>query len=86
MYDRLEIRCPKLGHQVTFSYCKREGGDIPCSRAIICWQSFFPVERYFRELLTEEEWKKSFEKDQKPKIPTIIELIEAAKKRRKLAE
>ena len=86
MYDDLEIRCPKLGHQVTFGYCRREGGDLPCSRAIVCWQNFIPVERYFKKILTEEQWKQSFEQAAKPKIPTIIELIEAAKKRTKARE
>ncbi len=86
MYEHLEIRCPKLGHQVKFAYCEKEGGGIPCSRAIACWQSFFPVREYFKKTLTEEQWKQSFDHVPKGKIPTLIELIEAAKERKKMAD
>ena len=79
MYEQLEIRCPKLGNQVTFAYCLREGGDIPCPRTIQCWHSYFPVEDYLRKKLTPAEWERCFNQTPKEKISTLIELIEAAK-------
>lgn len=82
-YDHLEIRCPKLGHELTFSYCRREGGDLPCQRTVKCWQSFFPVEAYLREALPTEAWERFSRMAPADKMTTLIDLIEQAKKRTK---
>lgn len=80
-YDHLEIRCPKLGGQVTFAYCRREGGAIPCQRTIICWQSRFPVEVFLKSVLTEADWETWTNQKPKEKMTSLLELIEAAKER-----
>jgi len=80
MFEQLEIRCPKLGNQVAFAYCLREGGDIPCPRTIKCWHSYFPVEAYLRKKLTSDDWERCLNQKPKEKILTLVELIEAAKK------
>jgi hypothetical protein len=77
----LELRCPKLGGEVTFAYCLVEGGDLPCSRTIACWQQYFPVETHLRAKLTQEQWDRCFGKTPKDKMVSLVELIEAAKKR-----
>ena len=79
---QLEIRCPRLGGEVSLVYCLREGGDIPCSRTIVCWQPYFDVEARLRAKLTEEQWDRCFGKAPKEKIVSLVELIEAAKKRK----
>ena len=81
MSKPLEIRCPRLGGEVSLVYCLREGGDIPCSRIIVCWQTYFDVEARLREKLTEEQWDRCFAKTPKEKIVSLVELIETAKKR-----
>lgn len=81
MYDHLEIRCPKLGGQVTFSYCRMEGGSLPCQRTIICWQARFPVEALLKSVMTEEDWETWTQQRPKEKMLSIMELIEAAKER-----
>ena len=81
--DHLEIRCPKLGGEVTFAYCLVEGGDLPCSRTIACWQQYFPVETHLRAKLTQEQWDRCFGKTPKEKMVSLVELIEAAKKRQR---
>ena len=78
----LEIRCPRLGGEVSLVYCLREGGDIPCPRTILCWQPYFDVETHLRAKLTEEQWDRCFAKTPKEKIVSLVELIEAAKKRK----
>lgn len=30
-HDPKLIRCPKLGDEMTFAYCLREAGDLPCA-------------------------------------------------------
>ena len=83
-YDHLEFRCPRLGGEVKFSYCKNEGGDLPCLRIVNCWQDFLPVEGYLRDRLTPDEWERFPLQVPKDKISTLIELIEEAKARAKL--
>jgi len=84
MYDHLEIRCPRLGGEVTFAYCQKEGGDLPCPRILTCWQPHFAVDAYLKEKLTETEWDSCFNRPPKDKVTTLIEMIEAAKKRKSL--
>ena len=81
---QLEIRCPRLGGEVSLVYCLREGGDIPCGRTIVCWQPYFDVESQLRAKLTEEQWDRCFAKTPKEKIASLVELVEAAKKRQQI--
>lgn len=80
-YDHLEIRCPRLGHDLNFSYCRRESGDLPCLRTIKCWQMFFPVEAHLREILSAAQWEHFSRQSPPDKMTTLIDLIEQAKAR-----
>jgi hypothetical protein len=80
-YDHLEIRCPKLGGQVTFAYCRREGGALPCLRTIVCWQSRFSVEAFLKSILEQEAWNRWSNHQPQEKMATLLELIEAARQR-----
>jgi hypothetical protein len=73
------IRCPRLGDEITFSYCLQESGDFPCSRIVRCWWSFFDVESLLKEKLTQEKWNSFTNLQSKDKVISLIELIEAAK-------
>ncbi len=77
--DELAIRCPRLGHQISFSYCLHENGKLPCFKTLDCWHNYFQVEDYLKETLTTEEWEKTFFQSGKPKVLTLIELIQQAK-------
>ncbi len=79
-YDTLEIRCPRLGGEVTFAYCKRENNGIPCARTIRCWQIHFAVEEYLKKSLSPEDWDRCFNQPPKDKITTIFEIIDRIKK------
>lgn len=78
--DVFQIRCPKLGHQIHFSYCRRENFGLPCPRIVLCWHAYFQVEEYLRGELSPEEWRETFEKPVKPKILSLVEMIEQAQK------
>jgi hypothetical protein len=79
-YDSLEIRCPRLGGEVTFKYCRVEGGELPCMRIVACWQCCIPVAQYLREILSPEQLERFVGLKPKERIATLVELIEAAKK------
>ncbi len=77
--DALEARCPKLGHQVTFEYCRQESGRLPCSRALVCWNHRLPVEMIFKKLVGEETFEAVFGGTPKSRVESLMEAIEAAK-------
>jgi hypothetical protein len=78
-----KIRCPRLGHQITFSYCRAENRGLPCFKTLDCWFEHFLVEEYLRKELNAEEWEKVFNRPPKPKMLSLVELIEQAKKVKK---
>ena len=77
--DDYLIRCPRLGHQISFSYCRRENMGKPCFKTLDCWFQHFPVEDYLRQELTPGEWAELFNRPAKSKVASLIELIEKAK-------
>ena len=81
--DDYRIRCPRLGHQIPFSYCRKENQGLPCFKIIDCWYNHFPVEQYLKKDLTSDEWEKTFNRPPRNKIVSLLELIEQAKKSRK---
>ena len=78
-YDEKMIRCPKLGDEMTFSYCRRESGELPCARIINCWQAAFDVTDVLKQVLTPDQWARFISAKPKEKALSLIELIEKAK-------
>ena len=78
--EDFQIRCPRLGHKISFSYCAKENNGLPCHKALDCWYPYFYVYDFFKQRLNEEEWKKSFSAESKQKVLSLVELIEKAKK------
>ena len=81
-FDHLVLRCPRLGGEVTFAYCRREQGDLPCQRTLLCWQDLIPVEDHLRAFLSDDEWNSCFNVPPKDKMATILEIADAVKKRK----
>lgn len=79
--DDYIIRCPRLGHQVSFSYCRTEQGELPCFKTLDCWFEHFEVEAFFRRELTHEQMEKAFSRSGHSKMMSLLDLIEQAKRR-----
>jgi hypothetical protein len=79
-YDHLEIRCPRLGGEVTFAYCRKEASDLPCARIIYCWGAALPVETYLQESLGGTKWEIFCLQVPRDKVATLIDLAQTAKK------
>ena len=77
-----KIRCPRLGHQIHFSYCRQENQGLPCFKTLDCWHTRFNVQAFLKAELTEEQWKEAFNRGGKPKMISLLELIEQAKKQK----
>ena len=78
-YDEEVCRCRMLGHDVPFRYC-RTGNGRPCSKIFDCWYERMPVEDFIRRHYSQEEIDQILSPP-KPKIVTLVELIEKAKGR-----
>jgi hypothetical protein len=78
--DSFQIRCPRLGQQIHFSYCRKENMGLPCFKTLDCWYIHFEVIEYLQQKLSPTEWKDAFEKPQTPKMVSLAELIEKAQK------
>jgi hypothetical protein len=81
--DSFQIRCPRLGHQIYFSYCRQESMGNPCPRTLDCWYTYFDVTHYFKKELSDEEWEIAFVRPVKPKMVSLMELLDEALKNAK---
>lgn len=79
--DHQLIRCPKLGDEMTFAYCREEAGNLPCTRIIACWQAAFDVPALLRDCLTSGQWAQFTAARPQDKVISLIQMIEKAKKR-----
>lgn len=78
--DDLETRCPRLGGPVSFGYCRKVSGGLPCSRCLVCWELIFPVAQYMARALSPEEWKRVFESPTEGRLDQILKAAGQAKK------
>jgi hypothetical protein len=81
-HDHQLIRCPKLGDEMTFAYCLREAGDLPCARIVQCWFKSFDVAALLKDRLTPSEWERFTDAQPKDKLTGLIEIIEKAKRQK----
>ena len=81
-HDQLERRCPRLGGTVEFSYCRCVGDNgKPCWKVFDCWWEVFDVVAYFKARLDKASFEKIVSTRPKPKITSILEMVEQAKQR-----
>ena len=79
-HDERTLYCRMLGHHLAFAYCRTGTGPKPCARILDCWFETFDIESFLREHFTDQEIA-AFTAPPKPKVQTLLELIEQAKKR-----
>jgi hypothetical protein len=79
-HDGRERRCPILGHDVHFSYCRHPGQELPCRKVLDCWWEAFGVEAFLRSHFTGEQIA-GILAPPKPKVATLVDLIDQARKR-----
>jgi hypothetical protein len=81
--DSLEQYCRMLGHGVSFSYCRHLPEGRPCRLIVECWQGQFDITTFLEERYSGEQIE-SFLASPKPKLTSIIELIEKARQNREV--
>jgi len=68
-----------LGHAVPFSYCRQLPEGRPCRLIVDCWQGYFDVAAFLEAHYSREQIE-AILAPPKPKLATIVDLIEQAKK------
>ncbi len=78
-YDDKTIRCPRVGGEVNFRFCRFENNMLPCRFIAGCWQGQMDIEALLQEHYSEEELDRIFAPP-KPKIESLVGLIEKVRK------
>ena len=80
-HDNLSQRCRRLGSDINFEYCRlhAEQGQ-PCSNIIQCWWERFDVHSFFKEHLTSDQLLALEQPQSRPKITTLMEIIQKAQR------
>jgi hypothetical protein len=78
----LERRCPRLGGDVAFGYCKDCGeGKKPCFKVFDCWWERFDVVAYMRACLPPDIFDALSVRHPQPKVASLVDLIRQAQER-----
>jgi hypothetical protein len=80
--DHRTRRCPRLGHDLQFSYCRKPGSDIPCSRIYDCWWETFDIKAFMNEHYGAETLAKVTQ-PQQHRVTSLFEMIQQAQQRAK---
>ena len=80
--DARKRRCPMLGHDVNFSYCRAPGRGLPCGKVFDCWWETFDVESFVRAHFSEADIREVLALRQ-DKVTSLVDLIDRAKRARR---
>jgi hypothetical protein len=82
----LLLRCRRLGHEVTFGYCRQETCGKPCRLILDCWWEQFDVRSFLQAHLSNEDMaqvERASESAPPSKVLSMVEMIQQAKDRLK---
>jgi len=78
-HDEKTMRCPRVGGEVTFRFCRFENNMLPCRFIAGCWQGQMDIEAFLNEHYSEDELNRIFAPP-KPKIESLVALMEKVQK------
>ena len=80
--DQSERRCPRLGHAISFGYCRVSGDNRqPCFKVFDCWWEQFDVVSYFRQRLPVDTFNQLSLTSPPNKVASLVDLIQQARNR-----
>jgi hypothetical protein len=81
--ERLQRRCPRLGGDVNFGYCRTCGEEkSACFKVLDCWWERFDVAEYLKSRMTGEAFAALAARRPPPdKVASLVELIRRAQAR-----
>jgi hypothetical protein len=78
-------RCPMLGHDVPFAYCRAPGHALPCRKVFDCWWETFDVTAFIRSHYGEADIA-AILAPPPDKAATLVELIERARQAKEASD
>lgn len=72
--------CLRLGHPVTFGYCRAVVNGLPCNRVLDCWFEVFEVAEHLREHYSADELRRVF-RPPEGKVAQILSIVKAVRAR-----
>jgi hypothetical protein len=80
--EHLERRCPRLGGDVAFGYCKVCGeGETACFKVFDCWWERFDVVAHMQACLSPGAFAALTDNRHQPKVTSLVDLIRQAQER-----
>jgi hypothetical protein len=77
---RMHYRCPMLGGEVPFRYCRTLTEGKPCRRIEACWGDLMDVQAFLEAHYDLDELREIWDRSKKPKIDSILEILQQVKK------
>ena len=77
-HDEKTIRCPRVGGEVNFRFCRSENNMLPCRWIAGCWKMYMDINKFLEDHYSKEERDLMFTPP-KPKIQSLVHMIEKAK-------
>jgi len=77
----LHWRCPQLGGEVPFRYCRKLNEGLPCARVLSCWHTVFNVEVFLKRHYDPERLAAVWSRPQSSKLVQLADLVSQAAKR-----
>ena len=77
-HDEKTIRCPRVGGEVNFRFCRSENNMLPCRWIPGCWKMYMDINKFLEDHYSKEELDQIFTPP-KPKIQSLVHMIEKAK-------
>ena len=77
-------RCRRLGHEVTFGYCRQENHGVPCRSIFDCWWERFEVRAFLRANLPEDimaQLESATAEPPRAKVLSLLDLVQQTKER-----
>lgn len=79
-YDARTRYCPKLGHEIAFSYCRAPGEEVPCKRMYDCWWQQFDVHAFVAEHY-DEQTRATMAAPPADRATSLFEILKQAQER-----
>ncbi len=79
-YDSLVIRCPQLGGDVPFRYCRTLNEELPCRGIIGCWEFRIDISKFLEDHYSVESIQQALAPPAGTRLDVLLQLVEKAKK------
>lgn len=79
-HDQRMKRCPMLGHDLAFSYCRQPGRDVPCGKIYDCWWEKLDVTAFMQANYSPQIIAEVL-RPKPPKMQSLLDIIAVARKR-----